>query len=643
MNMTDNKFAANLVRAVAIGMSLFHLYTALFGLLDAILQRTIHLLLAFVLLMLVNQRPFFLGEQFGKTGQAIYRSIIAACAIAPMLYLIFNYEYLTDGGIQYVSDLTLAQLVLGLMFLFALLELSCRVAGLVLPAVCLGFLIYPFVPNLPGVLNHAGYTLSESIEFQYLTFSGVFGSPLAASANFVILFIIFGAFLERCGLGGFLMDFTIGVFGHRRGGPAKVAVMSSAMMGTISGSATANVLTTGTLTIPLMKRSGYPAFLAGGIEAAASTGGALMPPVMGTVAFIMSEFSGVPYGMIALYAAIPAILYYLGIYCTVHFAAFHYDAKPLDKSELPDWRGQVREKWHLLLPIILLVVLMGLDYSPQFSVSYSILAVIAVSWFRKSTRLDLTGIMDALENGAKGAILVAVATACAGIIVGVFDQTTVGVKLAQHGNELAGSLFVGLVITMIISLILGMGVPPTVAYLAQIAVTIPMLITFLQGQGVDPYTAKVCAHFFVMYYSTLAVITPPDALAAVAAAGVAQSPFLKTAVHATRVAFVAFVIPFMFIYRPSLLTLGTWQQVALDSFIATCGVIVLASALEGFFRHRLSLAERLLAFAAGICLLLPQRQFDYVGLVLCAVFFALQYFRRGITVGTAPKTPAAGG
>ena len=614
-----------LVRVIAVGMALFHMYTALFGLMDAILQRTIHLVLSFLLLLLINSKPFYFGGSFGTWGQATYRFLIAACALVPLIYLIVNYEYLTEGRIQYVGDMTDLQIVLGTIFIIALLELSCRVTGIALPAVCVGFIIFPFVPRLPGVFSHAGYTLAETLEFQYLTFSGVFGAPLAASANFIILFIIFGAFLERCGLGSLMMDFTTGILGHRRGGSAKVAVVASALTGTISGSATANVLSTGSLTIPLMKRAGYPPFMSGAIEAAASTGGALMPPVMGTVAFIMSEYSGVPYGMIAFYAAIPAILYYLGIYCTVHFAALRYDAKPLDKADLPDWRGKFKDMWHLLLPIVLLVVLLGMDYSPQFSVGYSIIAVIIVSWFRKSTRLDWRGIMEALESGAKGAVLVAVATACAGIIVGVFDQTTVGVKLAQQGNAIAGTLFVGLIITMVISLVIGLGVPPTVSYLAQIAVTIPMLIAFLTAQGIDPYTAKVSTHFFVMYYSTLAVITPPDALAAVAAAGIAGSPVMKTAWHASRVAFVAFVVPFMFIYRPSLLMLGPWNHIVYDTALATIGVIVVAAGLEGFGRRSLNLFDRLWAFTAGACLIIPQHIYEVIGLILAGSFLASQY------------------
>jgi TRAP transporter 4TM/12TM fusion protein len=613
-----------MIRAVALAMALFHLYTAMFGLMDALLQRGLHLMFALVLLMLLH--PLALsGSGLKRMGGWLLDALVAIGAIAPLLYVTINYEYLTDGRIQYVSDLSRTEMLLGSAFIVALLELCRRVTGPVLPIVCIVFLVYLFVPGLPGVLDHNGYTLAESLEFQYMTLSGIFGTPLAASANFIVLFIIFGAFLERSGLGGFVMDFTIGIFGRYRGGPAKVAVVSSAMTGTISGSAMANVLTTGTVTIPLMKRTGYPAFMAGAIEAAASTGGALMPPVMGTVAFVMSEFSGVPYGLIALYALIPAVLYFLGIFCTVHFAAVRYDARGMSETDLPDWRAALRERWHLFLPLVLLIWFLVHDYSPQYAVSYSILSVIVVSWLRKSTRLGPMAVLEALENGAKGAILVAVATACAGIIVGVFDQTTVGVKLAQQGNALAGTLFAGLLITMLVSLVLGMGVPPTVSYLAQVVVTIPMLQLFLKGQGIDPYTAKVVTHFFVLYFATIAVITPPDALASIAAAGVAGSPVMKTAAHGTRLAFVAFIVPFMFVYRPALLMLGSWDRILYDTFFAVAGVVVLASAMEGYALRRLTLIERLLAFAAGLALVVPNQLFDYAGLLLIGVLVALQF------------------
>ena len=616
------------VRFVAVAMSLFHLYTASFGLFDAVLQRSIHLGLALTLLLLIYAHPRFVGGRAGTILQWAFGLLVAAAVLAPLGYLLIDYEYLTAGRIQYVSDVTPLQFVLGSALVLGLLELCRRVTGPVLPVVCAIFLIYPFVPNLPGVLRHAGYGLAESIEFQFLTFSGIFGVPLAASANFIVLFIIFGAFLERSGLGGFIMDFTIGLVGRYRGGPAKVAVISSAMTGTISGSAMANVLTTGTLTIPLMKRTGYPAYMAGAVEAAASTGGALMPPVMGTVAFVMSEFSGVSYGTIALYAVIPAVLYYLGVFCTVHWAAVRHDASGLPVEELPDWKKHLRERWHLLLPLGILIALLAKDYSPQFSVFYSIVSVVVVSWVRPQTRMGPRAIVDALENGAKAAVLVAVATACAGLIVGVFEQTTVGLKLAQHGNALAGTLFVGLLITMAVSLVLGMGVPPTVSYITQVAVTIPMLQAFLKVEGFDPYVAKMVTHFFVMYFSTIAVLTPPDALASIAAAGVAQSPVIKTAVYATRVAFVAFIVPFMFVYRPALLMLGSWEQILVALFYAVAGIVVLSTALEGYALRKLTVVERVLAFAAGLALVAPHPFLDKLGIGLVAVLGLMQLWGR---------------
>jgi len=620
------KIKGQAIRYLAISMSLFHMYTAATGVLDAVVQRTAHLGFAAALIFLVHAAPRIGSGRVGSVLRVGFNILVIAAAFVPLGYLLINAEYFTAGRIQFVSEVTPYEMVYGVALILAILELCRRVTGSVLPFITAGFLAYPFVAGLPGVLQHAGYELSDVVEIQYLTLAGIFGVPVAASANFVILFIIFGAFLERSGLGAFIIEFTTGLVGRYRGGPAKVAVMASAMTGTISGSAMANVLTTGTLTIPLMRRIGYPNFMAGAIEAAASTGGALMPPIMGNVAFIMAQFAAVPYALIALYGIIPGVLYFLGVFCTVHWAAVRYGIGGLAPEDLPNWRVNFRERGHLLAPIVLLIALMMQDYSPQFAVVYSIGAVVAVSWLRPSTRMGLRAILDALENGAKGAVLVAVACACAGAIVGVFELTTVGVKLAQSGNELAGSLFMGLVITMVVSIILGMGVPPSVSYIAQIAVTIPMLQIFLKMEGVDPETAKIVSHFFVMYFATIAVLTPPDALASIAAAGVAQAPFLKTAIHATRTAFVAFIIPFMFVYRPALLTLGTWEEIVGAVFIAVIGIMALSVALEGYCLRRLTVIERGLTFAAGFALVVPDQLWDMIGLAVLVVLMLFQWW-----------------
>lgn len=622
--MTLSGFKEGTVRIIAVAMSSYHLYTGAFGVFDAVIQRTAHLGFAAALILLLYPTPRGkgrLGAIFGGTVTAV----VCAASLLPLGYLFVNFEYFTAGRIQFVTEITTLENIYGIALILAILELTRRVTGMVLPAITAVFLVFPFIPHLPGILGHTGYLLSDTIEIQYLTLAGIFGVPVAASANFVILFIIFGAFLERSGLGKFIIDFTVGLVGRYRGGPAKVSVIASAMTGTISGSAMANVLTTGTLTIPLMRRIGYPAFMAGAIEAAASTGGALMPPIMGNVAFIMAQFSGVSYALIALYGVIPALLYFLGIFCTVHWSAVRYDVGGLPPDELPDWRQNFRERGHLLLPIFVLIGLMVDGYSPQFAVVYSIIAVVIVAGFRKSTRMGVGDIVKALENGAKGAVLVAIATACAGMIVGTFELTAVGVKLAQTGNELVGSLFVGLLVTMAVSIILGMGVPPSVSYIAQVAVTIPMLQMFLKGDGMDADTALVVTHFFVMYFATLAVLTPPDALASIAAAGVAGSPVVKTASHATRVAFVAFIIPFMFVYRPALLLLGSWEEVLIAVGFAIAGIIILSIALEGCFLKPLSWPARILAFASGLSLIVPHMTWNLAGLAILAVIVMVQW------------------
>lgn len=618
---------AAIARWVAIAMALFHLYTALFGNYDALIQRSIHLGFAAALTLLLHPTRKLFEGRLGTAVAWLGTATLAIATFAPLAYLLDHYTYLTGERFQFVTPVTNLELVLGVAFVLAVLELCRRVAGVALASIVAVFLIYPFIPGLPGILGNAGFDLGTQIDEQYLGLGGIFGVPLGASASYIVLFVIFGAFLEKSGLGGFIMDFAVGLVGRFRGGPAKVAVIASAFHGTISGSAPANVLTVGPITIPMMKRLGFPAYMAGAIEAAASTGGVIMPPVMGSVAFIMAQFMGVSYSTVALYALIPAVLYFFGVFCTVHWSAVRHGIRGLDPSEMPDWKKSLRERGHLFLPVILLVTLMSFDYSPQYCAGYAIVAVVVVSWLRPSTRMGPKAILAALEVGAKGAILVAVATAAAGMIVGVFELTSIGVKLAQGASALAGTLMAGLILTMIVSLLLGCGVPPSVAYIVQVAVTIPMLQTFLKLDGVDAATALVLSHFFVMYFSSLAVLTPPDALASVAASGLAGSPFLKTGFAATRVAFVAFIVPFMFVYRPGLLMLGSIGNIVESFVFSALGVFIASIALEGVFIRPLRLWERALAAAAAVELIFPGATSDAIGTALFALFVAAHLWR----------------
>src|SRR5690348_8026092 len=400
-----------LIAAVAVAMSLFHLYTGAFGLFDVPIQSGVHLAFAMTLILLVKPTPPPFAGIGGRALALTYDGLVAAATAAPLWYRFQFIDYLTSGRFEFVTPLTPLEIVLGLAFVFAVLDLCRRETGWPLVTIIVIMLIFPNVPHLPGVLNHEGYSLGIQVDAQYMTLAGIFGIPLSASANYITLFIIFGAFLERSGLGAFVIDFAVGLVGSFRGGPAKVAVIASAFHGTISGSAPANVLTVGPITIPMMKRLGFPAYMAGAIEAAASTGGVIMPPVMGSVAFIMAQFMGVSYSTVALYALIPAVLYFFGVFCTVHWSAVRHGIRGLDASEMPDWKRSLRERGHLFLPVILLVTLMSLDYSPQYCAGYAIIAVVVVSWLRPSTRMGPKAILAALEVGAKGAILVAVATA----------------------------------------------------------------------------------------------------------------------------------------------------------------------------------------------------------------------------------------
>lgn len=632
--------AGGLTRVVALAFSLYHLYIAGFGGIEAYRHRIIHLSLAVALALLM--RP---GSH--RLPRAIRFTINAALGLAlaaSLSYLLLNYAYLAGTRFQFVTPLTTLQMALGLAFIVSILELCRRVTGWVLPAIVAVIFLYPFIRGLPGLLGHGGYGVGIVVDAQYLTTVGAFGIPLGASADYIALFVIFGAFLERSGLGGFIIDLSSSLAGRFRGGPAKVAVIASAMTGTISGSAPANVLTTGTLTIPLMKRVGYPAQFAGAVEAAASTGGVIMPPVMGSIAFIMSQYTGIPYGRIVLYALVPALLYFFGLLLTVHWSALRHGIRGVEPSELVPWRRVMRERGHLILPVVLLVALIGQGYTPQFAVFYSIVAVVLVAALRPSTRMGLADVLQALERGAKSALMIALATAAAGMIVGVLDVTGVSVRFAQTAASLVDNLFLALVMTAIVSIALGLGIPPSASYIVQVAVTIPALIGFLTDGGMAAETALIVTHFFVMYYAALAVLTPPDALAAVAAAGIAGSDFLRTAVTGTRVAFAGFIVPFVLVYRPGLLLLGPVSGIVTAIVAAVGAIFVLSIALEGHFLRPLSIVTRALMFVAGAALVAPVALLDAIGAALAAAVCGYQIWvsrtedRPAVVTGVAGET-----
>ena len=535
-----------------------------------------------------------------------------------------NYDYVLTGRYAFITPLTTTEIVLGIIFILLVLEATRKLTGIVLPLVAFIFIIYALTgPMFPSILGHGGYSIGNIVDLNYMTTEGVFSIPLGASANFIAMFIIFGAFLARSGVGGLLMDIAMGIAGQFKGGPAKVSIVSSAFTGVMSGSAVSNVLTSGSFTIPLMKKIGYKPHFAGAVEASASTGSQLMPPVMGIIAFMMAQYTGIPYIQIAAYALIPAILYFWGIGVMVHFEAVKLNLKGLPKEELPDWKAGLKKKWHLLTPIFILIWLLMQGYSPSYAVSYATLSVIVVAAFRKDTRMGIKKIAQALQDGVKGMLMIAAATATAGMISGVFGVTGLGIRFSSSLNEISGGhLVLALVLTAVVSIILGLGLPPSASYIIQIAVTIPALVQILRAYEVEPVAANalLLAHMFVMYFASVAVITPPDAIASFAAAGIAKSKPMLTALTASKLAFVAYFIPFLFVLNPAYLMIGTFSEVALAIVSGIVGVLALGMAFQGYLVEKLGWITRLFILGAAALIFIPTALTSIIGIGLVLLF-----------------------
>ncbi len=613
--MTDKtgRLLKTAILVIAYAFSAFHLYTGFFGTLETYLQRLVHISFAMLLIFLV--KPYATGR---KQLDIVINGIFIAATIASVGFVFVNYDYILTGRFAQVTPLTGAELALGLVFIGLVLEATRKMAGPALPIVTFIFLVYGLVgPYLPGFLTHGGYTLDNIVDINYLGTNGAFGIPLGASATYIALFIIFGAFLARSGLGDFLMNIALGLAGHRKGGAAKVAIIGSALHGVMSGSAVANVLTVGTATIPLMIRMGYKPQFAAAVEAAASAGSQIMPPVMGVIALIMVQYTGIPYIQIAGYALLPALLYFFGIWMVVHYESVKLGLEGLPKDQLPDWKASLRSRGQLLLPIIVLVALLIAGFSPAYAVSYSILAVFVVSFLNKETRMGFRDVLGALDTGARGILMIAVATAAAGIISGMFGLTGIGIRFTVMLNDLAGgSLLLSLVFTAIAAFILGMGLPPSASYIIQVVVTIPAIFNILSLSEANAIAdnALLLSHMFVMYFASFAVITPPDALAAFAGASIAGSRPMLTAAVATKLAFVAYFIPFLFVLQPNYLMIGPWFQIAFAVFNGVLGITALSIAMQGHIHERIRQALRIYFLLAGLLMLLPGQLTSLVGI-----------------------------
>ncbi|TEB07276.1 Sialic acid TRAP transporter permease protein SiaT [Pelotomaculum schinkii] len=589
---------------IGVILSLFHIYTSLFGCLDVLAQRTIHLGLGLALVFLVYSR----GEK--KAGVSWIDLLLLIALAAVVAYLFAFYDWVTAERFTMISSLSWYEIILAIAAIILVLESTRRVVGNGLAGIGVVFLLYPFVaPYLPGVLYSTPSHWTAVLDFNYLSLGGIFGIPLGVSATDIALFIIFGAILVRSG-GSFLISNVASAFSGRSvGGPAKVAVVASSLMGTISGSATANVATIGSVTIPMMKKAGYKDSFAAAVEAVSSTGGQIMPPIMGAAAFVMSAFSGIAYSDIIIYAIFPAVLYYLSLFVTVDLEARRLKLSG-SKPEMTI-KETMKNFGHMIIPILVLVYLLLVGYTPRLAGGLGIVTALVACQLRPSTRLNLPTILSALESGAMGMLVVIVSCATAGIIVGSVDLTGLGQRLGAAFISLAGgNLLIGLFLAMLIAMLLGMGLPTTPAYIIQVATVIPALIAL----GLPP----IAAHMFAFYYSCLSLITPPVAAASYTASAIAGSDGWKTGWVAARLGLVAYIVPFMFAYDQSLLLLGSAGNVIVSVITACMGVFCLAVSCEGYFKRDLNLPERIVAGIAAILLIVPSWWLSSIGMVLMA-------------------------
>ena len=544
-----------------------------------------------------------------------YDIILMLVGTSCFLYFAFNALPI----IKLATRIQTHHVIIGAIGILVLIELCRRCVGVPILCVLGALLIYTFYNQLS--YNPSLYQALKNIVYKlFYTTNGVIGTPVNVCYTYIVLFIIFGAFLERTGIANFFIALANRLAGWSAGGPAKVAVISSALCGMVSGSSVGNTVTTGSVTIPMMKKTGYHPDFAGAVEAAASTGGQIMPPIMGAAAFLMAEYMDLPYATVAVKAILPAVLYFTGIFISVHLEAKKLGLKGLSKDEMPKWSFLLR-KIYLLAPLVLLVWLVSSGAKTmQFSAAVSILAAIIVGFLNKDERLTFKKIFEALEAGAKGAITVGVACAIAGMIAGCITVTGLASILINAIVQLAGSAtFIGLILTMVCCIVLGMGVPTTANYCIMASTCAPILIKM----GFP----LVAAHFFVFYFGIVADITPPVALAAYAGSAIAKGNPMKTGINATKLAIAAFIVPYIFAYSPAMLFVNVTSVWAVIQIVlsALLGIFGVAAGLEGFMLRKMNLLFRLICIGGGLGLMIPGALSDLVGLVLIGGVFAIQY------------------
>ena len=608
-------------KVVSIGcflLSCYQFWAALFGRLDPLIHRAIHM--GFILFLAYTS--YTVSKKKIENRIPFYDLILGLIGASVGAYYFFFREHIL-GRFPMADPLTLLDFLFGAAFIILTFEAVRRTLGPALAIVIALLSAYTFLgPYIPGTFNHRGLSISEFVDGMCYTVNGILGSPVAVSSTFVFLFVTFGAFLSESGGGDFFFDLSNAIAGKASGGAAKVAVIASALFGTISGSPTSDVVTTGTFTIPMMRRLGYKREFAGAVEAVASTGGSILPPVMGSAAFLMVEVAGIDYAKICAAAAFPGILYYIALAIMVHLEAKKLGLKGLPADQVPKVGEVLKKGFHFMIPLTVMIGFLIAGRSPSYVAITSIGAVVVVSWLRKESRMGPRRIYRAMVKGAMTGVIVSSACAGAGLVVGGIMSTGLGGKFTSLIMTIGeGHLFISLVLTMVVCIILGMGMPVAAAYMLTVVLTVPALL----GLGVS----LMSAHLFAVYFSVMSAITPPVAVAAYAASGFAEADPVKIGWQAVRLGVISFIVPYIFVYNPSLLLVGTsFLHIIFSILTAVIGVGALSVGMQGWFTGKISIIQRLFFLFGGLALIYPGVISSAFGAVIVLIVSAFHFFLR---------------
>lgn len=626
-----NGFFGILLTVLLTFWAVFQIYVNTIGVMSSMDLRMWHCMFLLVFTFLLY--PTVKKEKKVRNAPPVWDVLLIALAIGAFGYMLLNYSRIAQSG-GYLTKREIVIAALAMLVVFEAARRACpslAVLGLI-------FLAYNFFGKyIPGPLGHTGFSMKRVLSHMVWGSQGIFGVGIGVSATYIFLFVLFGSFLKYSGFSKFINDLSLTLVGRSPGGPAKVAVLASALLGMINGSAIANVATTGTITIPLMKKTGYRKEFAAAVEAVASTGGQFAPPIMGAVGFVMAEFLGISYSKVMIAACIPAFLYYMGLLLAVHFEAKRLGLKGLAPENIPNAMEVLKNQGHLVIPLVVLIGMIVLGYTPLYAAVFSIFATILASWLRKETRMSFKDIVDAAVEGSRGAVSVGVSCVVIGVIIGTVSLTGLGLTIGYLILEVVGEnqLYLGGLMVMIMSIILGMGVPGVAAYVIVVAVAIPVLIEI----GAVP----IAAHMFCLIYACLSNITPPVAMSSYVAAGIADSNQTKTSLLAVKLGLTGFILPFFFLGNPVLL-IGVTDATVLTTVQATLtaclGVVALASGLQGMLFCRCGWAERAVLLVVAFLSIDPNMVTDVIGIGLFAGVFIYQRMKVKKSGEEAPAVKA---